>query len=178
MSNLFVPPFGRATSATGEVLSGAKLYVYLSGTTTPTDAYTTDDLSVAHANPVIADSGGLFPSIYLDPNVEHRVVLKTSADVTIDDVDPYRIGYGVLTATTTWDPLSVANGASTATLVTVTGAAIGDPVVVGFTSITAGNWQISGSVTATNQVTVSLLNHTGGAVDLASGTLRVAVFKF
>lgn len=178
MSQLFIPPFGRAADATGAAMSGAKLYFYLTGTTTPADVYTTDELSVAHANPVVADSGGMFASIYLDPEVEYRAVLKTSADVTIDDVDPLALGQRILTATATWNPLSVADGASTATLVGVSGAALGDPVAVGFTSLTAGNWQISGTVNAANQVTVSLLNKTGGAVDLASGTLRVAVMKF
>jgi hypothetical protein len=84
----------------------------------------------------------------------------------------------VLSATATWDPTSLADGASGATVVGVTGAAVGDPVFVGFSSLTAGNWQISGTVSSADNVTVSLFNKTGGTVDLPSGTLRVTVFKF
>ena len=81
------------------------------------------------------------------------------------------------TATGTWNPTSIADGAMTSTTVTVTGAAIGDPVAAGFTSITAAGWILSGSVTATDTVTVTLMNLTGSAVDLASGTLSVEVWK-
>ena len=41
----------------GSRYAGAKLNFYLTGTTTPTDTYTTPALSVAHDNPVVADSG-------------------------------------------------------------------------------------------------------------------------
>jgi hypothetical protein len=82
---------------------------------------------------------------------------------------------GVLTGTATWDPASVAAGAQTTTTVTVTGAAVGDPVAVGFSQDLQG-MQLTGYVSATNMVTVVLRNETGGAIDLASGTLRADVF--
>jgi hypothetical protein len=44
-------------------------------------------------------------------------------------------------------------------------------------TITGGNWFLSAVVTSANVVTVSLENVTGGTVDLASGTLKVSVFK-
>ena len=82
-----------------------------------------------------------------------------------------------LTGTATWNPASINNGAQSSTNVTVTGAAVGDPAFAGFTSITAAGWVISAVVTAENTVKVTLVNHTGGAVDLASGTVTAIVWK-
>lgn len=81
-----------------------------------------------------------------------------------------------LEGTATWNPGSIAPGASETTTVTVTGAALGDPVIVGFSSITTANWILSATVTAANTVSVVLQARGGGStVDLGSGTLRVAV---
>lgn len=82
-----------------------------------------------------------------------------------------------LTGTATWNPTIINNGAQASTTVTVTGAAIGDPAIAGFSSVTAAGWIISASVTSANTVTVTLMNHTGGNVDLASGTVTVIVMK-
>jgi hypothetical protein len=87
--SLFTPPNVRATDANNVALSGAKWYFYLTTTTTPTPVYTTSARNVAHANPVVADSAGKFASIYLDPAVVYRAVLKTSAGATLYDVDPF-----------------------------------------------------------------------------------------
>jgi hypothetical protein len=83
-----------------------------------------------------------------------------------------------LTATATWDPASVADGAVVSTTVTVTGAAVGEPCVAGLTTMTTTNMTITAYVSAANTVTVVIFNKSGGAVDLGSGTLRVAVQKF
>ncbi|MFN3650102.1 MAG: hypothetical protein ACK47B_11030 [Armatimonadota bacterium] len=82
-----------------------------------------------------------------------------------------------LSATKVWDPPSIADGAITSTTVTVTGAAVGDLAVAGLTTLTAGLALLSAHVTAADTVTVVLLNKTGGALDVASGTLRVGVWK-
>ncbi len=68
--------------------AGAKAYFYATTTTTPQDTFTTSALDVAHANPVVADAAGLFPAIYLDPTLQYKLTLNTSADVLIYTVDP------------------------------------------------------------------------------------------
>lgn len=81
MSNIFTIP--RA-----QYLAGAKLHFYATGTTTPQNTYTDIDLSVAHANPVVADANGYFEPIYLDPSLpDYRVKLATSADVQVWQYD-------------------------------------------------------------------------------------------
>jgi hypothetical protein len=86
---LFISPFTRAPDANNNALSGAKLYFYVTGTTTPASV-----LDAPGGTPlgsvVTADGSGKFPSIYLDPTITYRVVLKSAAGVTLfPDADPY-----------------------------------------------------------------------------------------
>ena len=69
-------------------MPGAKLYSYLTGTSTPTSLYTTSALSVAHANPMIADAGGRFSTAYMDPTITYKITVTDSADVLLYTVDP------------------------------------------------------------------------------------------
>lgn len=81
-----------------------------------------------------------------------------------------------LSATATWDPGSISHGSSVSTSVTVSGAALGDIALASF-SLDIQELTISAHVGATNTVHVVLHNATGGAIDLASGTLKVMVLK-
>jgi hypothetical protein len=111
MGSLFIPPFQQESDANGSPLSGAKQYFYVTGTSTPATVYSTADLSVELANPVVADSAGRFPPIYLDGGVTYRVVLTTSSGVPIgNDIDPYSPGAGSGGGTVaTADELSMAD---------------------------------------------------------------------
>ncbi len=71
----------------GDPYSGGKLYFYESGTSTPLDTYSDSALSVANANPVVLDSAGRASAIFLKGQ-DYKVVLKTSADVTVWTEDP------------------------------------------------------------------------------------------
>ncbi len=83
----------------------------------------------------------------------------------------------VLTGSKTHNFASIVDGARESTTVTVTGAALGDFVVAVSVSVDAAGGVLSGYVSAADTVTVDLLNETGGALDLASATLRVLVRK-
>lgn len=96
----FFSPRPRELTSAGAVLSGAKLYFYRSGTTTAATVYQNEARTVAHASPVVADVGGLFPAIWTDPTVSYRVILKTSANATVWEVDPYLGSGATLYATT------------------------------------------------------------------------------
>ncbi len=85
--NLFVLP-KQVPIDGGVVLPGAKLTFTKTGTTTPQNTFTDVALTVAHANPVVADSEGVFAAIYFDPTFDdYRVKLDTSADVLVYQVD-------------------------------------------------------------------------------------------
>jgi hypothetical protein len=78
----------RIVDANGVPVSGAKLDFYSAGTTSRKDTFSDAARMTANANPVVADSDGLLPSIFLAEG-QYKIVAKTSADVTLwtrDDV--------------------------------------------------------------------------------------------
>ena len=81
-------PIFNVVDSVGAPISGAKAYFYLTGTTTLVNTYTTVGRTVANTNPVIADSAGRFPPIYLDPDITYRMQLKDASDILIADRDP------------------------------------------------------------------------------------------
>lgn len=79
----------------------------------------------------------------------------------------------------TWNPASVANGASVTTTVTVPGVKANVLASVRvFPPYSLQGLGHSGYVSADNTVTIVLNNNTGGAVDLASGSWGVVVESF
>lgn len=84
---------------------------------------------------------------------------------------------GGLVGTKTHDFASVADGARATTTLTVTGAELGDFVVAVSLGVDQAGVILDGYVSAADTVTVTLHNETGGAVDLASTTLRALVRK-
>ena len=56
--SIFVRPKVAPINAGGVPYSGAKYQFYLTGTSTPASVYTDSALTVAHANPVVADANG------------------------------------------------------------------------------------------------------------------------
>jgi hypothetical protein len=100
--NLTTP--SRANDASGVAYAGAKWHFYASGTTTPAPVYTAADLTTAHADPVLADAGGLFPPVFFDPALSYRgVCTDATGAVTLHDIDPINAGL--------WTELGLANGA-------------------------------------------------------------------
>jgi hypothetical protein len=85
---LLAQPVFRAVDATGAPIAGAQLQFYLTGTTTPNPVYSSAALSTPLSNPVVADSGGLFAPMWLDPTVTYRVQLLTAAGALVQDIDP------------------------------------------------------------------------------------------
>ena len=81
---------------------------------------------------------------------------------------------GVLSGSATWDADSIADGDEEAKEVTVTGAALGDFVLVS-ASIVTTDLALTAQVTAADTVTCLLLNNTGGAINLGSMTVYVSV---
>jgi hypothetical protein len=83
---------------------------------------------------------------------------------------------GYLTGSATYDPASIASGSGVTTSVTVTGAAVGDKAEATFSNSLQGI-VLTAYVGSANSVSVRFQNGTGGALDLASGTLKAVVTK-
>lgn len=95
----------------------------------------------------------------------------------------WRNNYNLLGATATINFPSIGSGGAFTNLVSVPGAAIGSPVLVGVPTnavYTAGatNVVFSAEVHAPGVVSVRCSNNGSGAVDPPSGTFRVSVFNF
>jgi len=86
-------------------------------------------------------------------------------------------GAGFLTGSATWDAGSIADGDEEATDITITGASLGDFIIGVSFSLDVADLQLTADVTAANTVTAVLSNSTGGAINLASGTVKVVVMK-
>lgn len=114
------------------------------------------------------DGGALSAYKYLTANRLHPFVYNGTAFDSLIDIP--------LVGSATWDAGSIADGDEEVTEITVTGAALGDFVQVSF-SLDVADLTLTAQVTAANTVTAQLSNNTGGAIDLASGTLTVRVYK-
>jgi hypothetical protein len=81
-----------------------------------------------------------------------------------------------LAGSATYDAANLVDAAGATTTVTVTGAALGDYVLVSH-GVDLQGITVTGWVSAANTVSVRFQNESGGALDLASATLRVLVLK-
>lgn len=79
---LFLIPRFQALDSNGDPVSGAKLNFYTVGTSSAKNTYSDKALTTANANPVVANSSGLFGAIYLASG-GYKVVLTDSDDVVI-----------------------------------------------------------------------------------------------
>mgnify|MGYP001182229735 CR=1 FL=1 len=86
MAVLFTPRF-QAGDANGLPLAGAKLSFFQAGTTTPIAVYQDEGATTPWTNPVVADSAGVFPAIYLVVASHFKFVLTDADDVVIQTVD-------------------------------------------------------------------------------------------
>lgn len=115
MATIFQTPIFQALDANGNPRSGAKLYFYATTTTTPLTIYSDAALGTPQDNPVVADSSGTFAAVYLAV-ATYKIVLTTSADVTLYTVDPVgNSGAGsftTLTATGAFTSLGIDDNAT------------------------------------------------------------------
>lgn len=105
-----------------------------------------------------------------------KVLVAASGETTglkWEAVAPWTV---VGTYSATWDPASINYEQLATQTLTVTGAAKGDMVLASHSECI--NMHVFGQVYAANSVVVYISNETGGAVDVASGTLKVVVLRF
>lgn len=81
-----------------------------------------------------------------------------------------------LRGSATYDAASLVDGAGATSTITVTGAALGDLVVVS-AGVDLQGITLTAYVSAADTVSFRLQNESGGTLDLASTTFRALVFK-
>lgn len=94
MAGLFPLSRMQQLDANGELLAGARLFLFDGGTSTPRIGYKDSSLTSPHTNPIIADSAGRLPLIYLEDGF-YRQRLTTSTGLMVFDDD----GLPVLSST-------------------------------------------------------------------------------
>lgn len=173
---LFRLPKAVGLDSAVRALSGARAYFYETGTTTPQDTYSDADLTTPNANPVVADSAGVFPPIYLDPSLEYKLTLNTSSDALIYTVDP--VNDQILSAESIGLALYPRTAAEIAAGVTPTdysipshdGASVIHPERYGLTSADTTGSTNHAAITAAISVARQL---GGGTVLLSSGEYKI-----
>ena len=87
-------PFSREQwfdASTNQAFAGAKMFTFSSGTNTPKTTWIDAEESVRHANPIVADSNGIFPEIY--GNNEYKIIIRSNDEKTlILESDPISAG--------------------------------------------------------------------------------------
>lgn len=86
-SNIFDPRPTTYYDENGQLASGAKAFFFEANTNTPLTVYEDQGLTTPHAFPVVANSRGVLPVVYL-PYTDYRVLIRSAADITIYDA-PY-----------------------------------------------------------------------------------------
>lgn len=87
MATRLLPPGYQLLDANGRPVSGALLYTYEAGTSTPKITYSDGGGTIPNANPIVADSAGRFGNIFATVG-DYRLVAQTSAGVTLFTADP------------------------------------------------------------------------------------------
>jgi hypothetical protein len=116
-----------------------------------------------------------------------------SADGAAANIDVWLVGKGsgskfhlgisatpfsdILRGTAAFTGASMATGTSASTNITVTGAALGDRVMVSNSAALPAGFTLTGTVSAANTVTAVVTNNSGGTTTPTSGTLTADVWK-
>lgn len=87
--DVFLLPFRPGLTANAIPIVGARLEFYASDTSTPQPVYADEALTVPLGAVVIANSAGVWPTIYLDNTKIYRVVLRSPDGEVLRETDPY-----------------------------------------------------------------------------------------
>lgn len=95
---LVIPQYMPAEDGNGDPIPGAKMFVYVNLSATPALTFTTSALSVANPNPLIANSSGVFPPIWMADGSIASVSVTTNAGAPLVAYDDVTVTLGANTA--------------------------------------------------------------------------------
>lgn len=99
MSLTYIPVRQTPVNGSGRPYAGARAFFYRAGTASPQAVFANSGRTSQHPHPVVADSAGRFPAIYLAPDNPYRCVLQDSSGNTLADDDNIPATAPVTTAT-------------------------------------------------------------------------------
>lgn len=189
----FFNPIPQYLDGSARVYAGAKIYFYENGTTTPQATYSDAALSVANSNPVVCDSEGRTPPIFVPDDDTYTVVFTDADDVQFASIDDFVGADGnvssadvvaalaantaaltIAGASVAITPATTITGALTANggISTTTFAASGNSTVGGTLGVTGAS-TFSSSATVTGDLTTSgfLGINTSSELTISSGVV-------
>jgi hypothetical protein len=86
---IFTDPRFRPLTNAGAIMPGSYLQFFVSQTDDPTPVYGAVPPASPLGTEVDSDGTGMFPVIYMDPNITYRIKLFDADDVLQWDIDPY-----------------------------------------------------------------------------------------
>ncbi len=86
MTARLIDPAFRALDGNGDPISAACLYVYVAGTSTPTNTYSDTLMQSANANPVESGATGLFPDMFVPAGSYKAIYTDGSGNSVLTDV--------------------------------------------------------------------------------------------
>lgn len=114
----------------------------------------------------------------MSESIKHRLAALADKNTAAELRKLFEAIYGdlglTLSGSATYNAGNLADGAGETTTVTVTGAALGDFAIASL-GVSVAGITVTAWVSAADTVSVRLQNESGGALDLASTTLRVRV---
>ncbi len=157
MATEIATSFWQITDNNGDPVSGAKIYVYDAGTTTPRSLYSNTGLSVSVSNPIICNSagrsttdGGTTVGMVYTAAGSYKIVVKNSADVTIytlDNIDGrVPVGSGAL---------AIANGGTGATTAPAALTNLGAVTSTEFTDLSAQVATLAGAASSSEKTHIA-----------------------
>ena len=78
----------RATDWEGATVPGARVFFYLSGTTTPATVYADSALTIPHPTPLVADAEGTLPPIWSDVALRAVALAEDGSELSGYPLDP------------------------------------------------------------------------------------------
>ena len=127
-----------------------------------------------------AGNGGAWNTSHFVQGIYHLWMdaagrLRSKSSTPANDTDGIVAGFD-LVGSAVYDPPSLAAGVGATTTIAVAGAVLGDFAIASF-SLDLQGITVTAYISAPNVVSIRFQNGTAGALDLASGTLRVKVIK-
>lgn len=155
-------PYQVVLDSSGNPVSGALIYTYASGTSTPKTTYTDTTLAVPNANPIVADASGRYVA-FLVSGQSYKFTIKTAAGATLKTVDAIQ---AIPASSGNLDVLATAGEALTA----------GQAVYLsdGSGGLTAGSWYKADADNLYSSTTCVIGVAPSAMASAATGTVRLA----